>query len=151
MPFHRCANDTTKRVWGFHMTIWCSCFSLFRNSLRPPCEALLSIQAEPNKQNTPSQWRSHMSHSFGFIGSWWHHEMEMVSTLLVHCEEKPHVMGRYPPHWSIKWSFDVFFVSLNTLLSMQSCCRSYETSRQSCVTVMKYRVDIRIHLKGLVL
>ena len=41
--------------------------------------------------------------------SWWRHQMETFSGLLVLWEGNPPVTGGFPPQRPVMWSFDVFF------------------------------------------
>ena len=52
--------------------------------------------------------------------TWWRHQMETLSALLVLCERNPSVTGRLPSQKPVTRSFDVFFdLRLNKRLSKQ--------------------------------
>ena len=52
--------------------------------------------------------------------SWWHHQMEIFSALLVLCAGNSTVTGEFPTQRPVTHSFDVFFVLvLNKRLSKQ--------------------------------
>ena len=53
--------------------------------------------------------------------TWWRHQMETFSALLVLCEGNPAVTGGFPSQRSVTQSFDVFFdLRLNKRLRKQS-------------------------------
>ena len=55
------------------------------------------------------------------FGSWWRHQMETFSALLVLCAWNSPVTGEYPTQRPVMRSFDVFFdLRLNKWLSKQS-------------------------------
>ena len=61
--------------------------------------------------------------------SWWRHQMETFSALLVICAGNSPVSGEFPAQRSVTRSFDVFFdLRLNKRLSKQSWGRRFETS-----------------------
>ena len=41
--------------------------------------------------------------------TWWRHQMETFSTLLVLCEGNPLVTGEFPSQRPVTWSFDIFY------------------------------------------
>ena len=56
----------------------------------------------------------------GFINTWWRHQMETSSALLVLCEGNSPVTGEFPARRPLTRSFDVFFdLRLNKRLSKQ--------------------------------
>ena len=60
--------------------------------------------------------------------SWWRHQMETFSALLVLCAGNSPVTGEYPPQRPVTRSFDLFFdMRLNKRLSNQSCGWWFET------------------------
>ena len=55
------------------------------------------------------------------VTSWWRHQMEPFSTLLVLCSGNSPVTGEFPPQRPVTWSFDAFFdLHLSKQLSTQS-------------------------------
>ena len=53
--------------------------------------------------------------------TWWHHQMETLSTLLAICAGNSPVTGEFPRQRPVTWSFDVFFeLCLNKRLRKQS-------------------------------
>ena len=64
--------------------------------------------------------------------TWWRHQMETFSALLVRCEGKQPVTGGFPSQRPVMPIFDVFFdPRLNRQLSKQSRRRWFETSSRS--------------------
>ena len=64
--------------------------------------------------------------------TWWCHQMETFSVLLVFCEGKPTITGGLPSQSPVTWSFDVFFdLRLNKRLSKQSSTLRFETPSRS--------------------
>ena len=64
--------------------------------------------------------------------SWWRHEMETFSALLVLCAGNSPVTGEFPTQRPVTRSFDVFFdLRLNKRLSKQSWGRWFETPSRS--------------------
>ena len=62
------------------------------------------------------------------IVTWWRHQMEIFSALLVICEGNSSVIGEFPSQRPVALSFDVFFdLCLNRRLSKQSRRRWFET------------------------
>ena len=60
--------------------------------------------------------------------TWWRHQMETFSALLVLCEGNSPVTGEFPSQRPVMWSFDVFFdLRLNKRLSKQSRRWWFET------------------------
>ena len=58
--------------------------------------------------------------SHGHISTWWRHQMETFSALLVICAGNPMVTGEFPAQSPATGSFDVFFdLRLNKQLSKQ--------------------------------
>ena len=63
-----------------------------------------------------------------FAISWWRHEMETFSALLVICAVNSSVPGKFPAQRPVTRSFDVFFdLRLNKRLSKQSWGWWFET------------------------
>ena len=55
------------------------------------------------------------------LNPWWHHQMEIFTTLLAICAENSPVTSEFPTQRPVTQSFDVFFdLSLNERLSKQS-------------------------------
>ena len=66
------------------------------------------------------------------ITSWWRHQMETFSALLVIYVGNSPVPGEFPTQRPVTRSFDVFFdLHLNKRLSKQSWCRWFETPSRS--------------------
>ena len=64
--------------------------------------------------------------------TWWRHQMEIFSALLVLCEGNSPVTGEFPSQRPVTRSFDAFFdLLLNKQLSKQSRCRWFETPSRS--------------------
>ena len=64
--------------------------------------------------------------------SWWRHQMETFSALLVLCAGNSPVAGEFPPRRPMTRSFDVFFgLRLNKRLCKQSRRRWFETPSHS--------------------
>ena len=62
------------------------------------------------------------------ISTWWRHQMETFSALLVICAGNSPVLGEFPTQRPVMWSFDVFFdLRLNKRLSKQSWGWWFET------------------------
>ena len=59
-------------------------------------------------QSTP--WPHYTSCHYTFT-SWWHHPMEIFSTLLALCEGNSLVTDEFPSHRPVMWIFDVFLWS----------------------------------------
>ena len=60
--------------------------------------------------------------------SWWRHQMETFSALLVRCAGNSPVTSEFPPQRAVMRSFDVFFdLPLNRCLSNQSWGWWFET------------------------
>ena len=71
-------------------------------------------------------------HYVTVISSWWRHQMEIFSALLVLCEGKPPVTGGFPSQRPVTQSFDVFFDQRpNKRPSKQSRRRRIETPSRS--------------------
>ena len=67
-----------------------------------------------------------------FQDTWWRHQMEIFSAILVPCEWNPQVTGGFPSQRPVKRSFDVLFdLRLNKQLSKQSRCWKFETPWRS--------------------
>ena len=61
------------------------------------------------------------------LSSWWRHQMETFSVLLVLCEGNSQVTSEFPSQRPVTWSFDVFFdLRLNKQLSKQWKRRWFE-------------------------
>ena len=59
--------------------------------------------------------------------SWWRHQMETFSALLVLCAVNSPVTGEFPPQRPVIWNFDVFYLRLNKRLGKQSWGWWFET------------------------
>ena len=67
--------------------------------------------------------------------TWWRHQMETISALLVLCAGNSSVTGEFPSQRPVKRSFDVFFhLRLNKRLSKQSWGCWFETAIVSIMT-----------------
>ena len=67
-----------------------------------------------------------------FIPSWWRHQMEAFSALLVLCAGNSPITGEYPSQRPVTRSFDVYFyLRLNKRLSKQSWVWWFETPLRS--------------------
>ena len=71
-------------------------------------------------------------HSRNRRHSWWRHQMEAFSALLVLCAGNSPVTGEFPSQRLVTWSIDVFFdLHLNKRLSKHSWRRWFETPSRS--------------------
>ena len=89
--------------------IWIKLYNNKRHSISGPqgraIECLISIFRQ--------QW--------SYYKSWWRHQMEKFSTLLVFCAGNSLVTGEFPAQRPVTWNFDVFFdLCLNKRLNKQS-------------------------------
>ena len=76
------------------------------------------------RRNGPWYWPRY----FGIFGSWWRHQMEIFSTLLVICMGNSPVPGEFPAQRPVARSFNAFFdLRLNKRLSKQSRGWWFET------------------------
>ena len=78
----------------------------------------------------PVPWRIYFNRLQGV--TWWRHQMETFSALLVLCAGNSPVTGEFPSQSPVTWSFDVFFdLGLNKRLSKHSRRRWFETPSRS--------------------
>ena len=76
----------------------------------------------------PEQSHQRFSNRF----SWWRHQMEKISALLVFCAGNSPVTGEFPAQRPVRQSFDVFFdLRLNQQLSKHWRRRWFETPSRS--------------------
>ena len=86
---------------------------------RPVVQEALPIIMSPCKDTLLHQWKVVTCRSRKI--SWWRHQMETFSALLVICAGNSSVTGEFPTQRPVTWSFDVFFdLCLNKQLSTQS-------------------------------
>ena len=84
--------------------------------------------------------------------TWWRHQMETFSALLVFCAGNSPVNGELPAQRPVAWNFDVFFdLCLKQLLSKQWRGRWFETPPRSLWRHCHEQVIIRQILLGLIL
>ena len=69
---------------------------------------------------------------YGFVMTWWLHQMETFSALLALWDGNPPITGGFPSQRPVTRSFDVFFeLRLNKRFSKQSRRRWFETPSRS--------------------
>ena len=98
------------------------------------CPLAQSINGVDNRVSAyvahPDNHRSR--HGWHFAFSWWRHQMDTFSALLVLCEGNPQSPVDSPHKGQWRQGFDVFFdLRLNKRLSKQSRRRGFETSWHS--------------------
>ena len=78
------------------------------------------------------------------ITTWWRHQMETFSALLVLCAGNSPVTGEFPSQRPVTRSFDLFFaLRLNTRLSKQWWCWWFETP--PCLLWRHCKVQLLFH------
>ena len=99
--------------------------------LAPICCAVVNIYLTKSSQTliriTIHQWIVWGLQLLITVISWWSHQMEPFSALLVICEGNPTVAGGFPSQRAVTWSFDVFYLRLNKRLCKPSRRRWFET------------------------
>ena len=68
----------------------------------------MKFESKYHNKVSPASWRSFCS-SLNVLTSWWRHQMETFSALLVLCAENSPVTGEFPTQRPVTRSFDVFF------------------------------------------
>ena len=96
------------------------------------CRQLSAYVTASCNRNPEMREPSVLKWSFGPDYTWWRHQMETFSALLVLCEGNPPATDGFPWQRPVTLNFVVFFdLCLNKRSSKQSTCRWCETSSHS--------------------